>query len=726
MLTIVKKNDSYDAITYQLENEDNSTVDLTGASVNFVMGKKNKLITNAKATVTSATSGIVSYQLTPLDTLVSGTFLAEFVVTFANGTTKTYPSNGYITVDVEQNLDTSQNNVVLDMIATKQGDFEAKLDSILKQGIGTQVSAMNEYTWTATSGQTIFVFPTNAKYDPSAKWFQVSVGNVPIANELINRASSSQFSLVVDPSLIVAGMTVHAMWVEPIVPITGGHHSTHEINGQDEINIANLRNYQELVATPIASNTTALATSATVRVLAESFTKQASETDDTARLQRAIDKARDTNAKKVMLEGKTYNISSSINLYEHIILEGQGQEKTIISSTATDFAFLYTTNTGSFAERQAPHFRDLKIIANNGIKLNDPTKGFTDANPLQEYILRPLIERCSIEALTSKNGIGIQWSKCFDGRIINSKIQSFDINVDLHGSDICSIKDNRIVGGNYAVKTTTYGTFGTQTLVDHNDLLSQSKSFINTTDNNVIIRDNYMEAINNGNLEPAIVINSQRAYINNNRIEANSTIPWLRVDSVPLLLDIRNTTTTGSIGNVQFMDGLEMKYLYNSFNISKIIHSGIVPENGRLGIPYSSLDDPICDGKTVCVISPSTGYVTADAYGNSLKVSLTEKAWKFPAMPNYGSITSFYPKLSGNFNIGVVAKASTSGQKLYIQRLNGETVLETINISLTDKYTYTQIPFTGNTHTDLKIKVFNDNTTSSYDLFIKKIVVDYA
>jgi hypothetical protein len=252
MLTIVKKNDSYDAITYQLENEDNSTVDLTGASVNFVMGKKNKLITNAKATVTSATSGIVSYQLTPSDTLVSGTFLAEFVVTFANGTTKTYPSNGYITVDVEQNLDTSQNNVVLDMIATKQGDFEAKLDSILKQGTGTQVSAMNEYTWTATSGQTIFVFPTNAKYDPSAKWFQVSVGNVPIANELINRASSSQFSLVVDPSLIVAGMTVHAMWVEPIVPITGGHHSTHEINGQDEINIANLRNYQELVATPLA------------------------------------------------------------------------------------------------------------------------------------------------------------------------------------------------------------------------------------------------------------------------------------------------------------------------------------------------------------------------------------------------------------------------------------------------------------------------------------------
>jgi hypothetical protein len=252
MLTIVKKNDSYDVITYQLENEDNSLIDLTGASVNFVMGKKNKLITNASAIITSATSGIVSYQLTANDTLVSGTFLAEFVVTFANGTQKTYPSNGYITVDIEQNLDTTQNNVVVDTIATKQGDFEAKLDSILKQGIGTPVSAMNEYTWVATAGQIVFTFPANANYDPSAKWFQVLVGNVPVDNALVNRLLSTQFSLNIDPSYITAGVNVRAMWVEPIVPITAGHHTTHEINGQDEINIANLRNYQELVANPLS------------------------------------------------------------------------------------------------------------------------------------------------------------------------------------------------------------------------------------------------------------------------------------------------------------------------------------------------------------------------------------------------------------------------------------------------------------------------------------------
>jgi hypothetical protein len=217
MLTIVKKNDSYDAITYQLENEDNSTVDLTGASVNFVMGKKNKLITNAKATVTSATSGIVSYQLTPSDTLVSGTFLAEFVVTFANGATKTYPSNGYITVDVEQNLDTNQNNVVLDMIASKQGDYDKKLNDILKMNNLT-VTYMNEYYWTAVDNQITFVLPSGNTLDVNSSWVEVVIGGVIVDDSLVDRSIANQITLLVDASNIKAGMRVYVKWTESVTP----------------------------------------------------------------------------------------------------------------------------------------------------------------------------------------------------------------------------------------------------------------------------------------------------------------------------------------------------------------------------------------------------------------------------------------------------------------------------------------------------------------------------
>jgi hypothetical protein len=220
MLTIIKKNDTYDVIEYQLENEDGTIADLTGASVNFVMGKKNKLITNSSANITSAINGIVQYQLTEIDTLVSGTFLGEFVVTFANGKVKTYPSNGYITVDIEQNLDTSQNNIVLDMIAEKQGEFTDKLNSILQQAGNVNMSYVNEYNWMSTDGQVTYVFPSTANYTAaSAKWFQVFVGNVFVDNSLVNRIYDDQFTLSIDPSRITDGVTVTARWIEPIAPI---------------------------------------------------------------------------------------------------------------------------------------------------------------------------------------------------------------------------------------------------------------------------------------------------------------------------------------------------------------------------------------------------------------------------------------------------------------------------------------------------------------------------
>jgi hypothetical protein len=330
MLTILKKNDTHDSIEYQITNDDGSVVNLTGATVNFVMGKKNKLITNAPATITAANDGIVEYQLTSTDTLVSGTFLAEFVVTFSNGTQKTFPSNGYITVTVEQNLDTNQANVVLDMIAEKQGDFTSKLNSILLQAGNINMSAMNEYTWTATEGQLIYTFPSGSNYSNSTKWFQVSVGNVPVANSLVNRSYTNQFALIIDPTYIQAGMEVRAMWVEPIVPITTGHHATHELNGQDEIDVAKLRNYQELVATPVTKIT---------RTTPEKYgAKGDGVTDDTVALTAAIaDLKSSTSGTRILELKNTYKGNIAINQMSHLIIEGKGTLKGTITVSGTVF-----------------------------------------------------------------------------------------------------------------------------------------------------------------------------------------------------------------------------------------------------------------------------------------------------------------------------------------------------------------------------------------------------
>jgi parallel beta-helix repeat protein len=562
MLTIVKKNDSYDAITYQLENEDNSTVDLTGASVNFVMGKKNKLITNAKATVTSATSGIVSYQLTPLDTLVSGTFLAEFVVTFANGTTKTYPSNGYITVDVEQNLDTSQNNVVLDMIATKQGDFEAKLDSILKQGTGTPVSAMNEYTWTATSGQTIFVFPTSAKYDPSAKWFQVSVGNVPIANELINRASSSQFSLVVDPSLIVTGMTVHAMWVEPIVPITGGHHITHEINGQDEINIANLRNYQELVATPIASNTTALAdiTSQSAIKISDYGAHSIDEVgystfDSSSAINAAIQAAVSSPTRKAVDFGSGRYYAVNITLASGI---------NYFSTRGAELITLPSASFGNTCLVKGTNLSNVKIF---GLTLNG-NKGVVPGN-VNDGTTLLLLSGCT----------QVHVQNCY---LYNNEYGAIRI---VDGCNNIHVLDNEIYNTDCAIMT--QGIACNQLELANNVIHVGSSDGIvmyctNGTSQNVVIEGNMVYGKTGGN---GIILQAvKNLTVSNNVLNGNASGINIKTPNGTTTNGVDNATIIGNtISNSVTGPGIVAKYLTNSLiesnNISNVYQNGITMQN---------------------------------------------------------------------------------------------------------------------------------------------------
>jgi lysophospholipase L1-like esterase len=142
----LKRNDTKDTITYTITNLNGSVVNLTGASVKFVMGKNKTLITNAAATIVNATAGEVSYTLTETDTLVSGVFNAEFEVTFSNGKIKTYPSDGYIMVKIQANIDKDQSTYIADQIAYRVSDIQ-----VLKNSIQTQ---LDEFAKGATNAET--------------------------------------------------------------------------------------------------------------------------------------------------------------------------------------------------------------------------------------------------------------------------------------------------------------------------------------------------------------------------------------------------------------------------------------------------------------------------------------------------------------------------------------------------------------------------------------------
>jgi len=101
----LKKNDTQPAIEAALEYEDGTPIDLTGASVRFIMAKTDgTVVVNANATIVDATAGKVRYEWQQGDLSEEGRYNAEFEVTFPNGDVLTAPSQGYFIIEVQRDL----------------------------------------------------------------------------------------------------------------------------------------------------------------------------------------------------------------------------------------------------------------------------------------------------------------------------------------------------------------------------------------------------------------------------------------------------------------------------------------------------------------------------------------------------------------------------------------------------------------------------------------------
>jgi hypothetical protein len=325
MLFQLKRNDDKQSLVYIIQNEDGTTPILTGATVRFVMGKKNKLIINSPAIIQSETDGIVAYDFKDADTLIAGTYMAEFIVTFPNEEQQTFPNRGYITVHIEPNLDTNQTNIIVDMLAEREGEFTKKLESILLQAGNISMSTMNEYSWTSTEGQLTYIMPDNANYDPFGKWFEVYVGGVPVDPFLIDRSVANKFTLLIESSLVPSGMNVIARWTEPIVPVTVGHHSVHEENGSDEIDLTKLRGYKYNILDKLKSIVTPQMFGAVGDMI----------TDDTNAVREAIAFA-ELNNYSLFLPS-IYLITGEVEIKKPILIYGNGSGSGYADDALTEY-----------------------------------------------------------------------------------------------------------------------------------------------------------------------------------------------------------------------------------------------------------------------------------------------------------------------------------------------------------------------------------------------------
>jgi len=152
--------------------------------------------------------------------------------------------------------------------------------------IGNLSKAANEYEWTSTAGQVVYTLPSNAAYNPNTKWLEVKVGGAPIPSSKIQKDSPTQFTLLVDSAKIFDGMKVVARWVEPYVPATSGHKSTHAAGGQDELDVTTLKGYKESVGDKIGALQTDLPQRA-INVRQPPYNVKLDGTDESAKIKQA-------------------------------------------------------------------------------------------------------------------------------------------------------------------------------------------------------------------------------------------------------------------------------------------------------------------------------------------------------------------------------------------------------------------------------------------------------
>jgi hypothetical protein len=102
----IKKDDQLPEIRATLLDADGNAVNLTGASVKFIMADKatGTVKVDAAGVVETPASGIVHYAWAEADTDTAGTFKAEWEVEYGDGRLETFPNSTFLEIKITEDL----------------------------------------------------------------------------------------------------------------------------------------------------------------------------------------------------------------------------------------------------------------------------------------------------------------------------------------------------------------------------------------------------------------------------------------------------------------------------------------------------------------------------------------------------------------------------------------------------------------------------------------------
>ena len=118
----IKSGDVLPILSDTLTYSNGTAVNLTGASVKFVTRAITAMgpTTNATATIVTPAAGTVSYTFTAADTAVAGHYQATWIVTFSGGQIQQFPTDGYLDINIEENITTPGGQTLVSLGEAKE------------------------------------------------------------------------------------------------------------------------------------------------------------------------------------------------------------------------------------------------------------------------------------------------------------------------------------------------------------------------------------------------------------------------------------------------------------------------------------------------------------------------------------------------------------------------------------------------------------------------------
>lgn len=183
-------------------------------------------------------------------------------------------------------------------------------------------------------------------------------------------------------------------------------------------------------------------------------------------------------------------------------IEGEGggrfsDVRSVLMSISPGSKLVSTVTATGSGQRDSFSISGVRLVSDACLTFGDPTKVIVDGiSATSHYEMRPYVTECSMEPLTPASGYGILLAKAFDHTVARNDITGFARSVVELGSDLGNITHNRLANfSQYGVLQLSASTFGSQSLVYHNDILGGTvgSTYIKSTARHVRIQDNYLE-----------------------------------------------------------------------------------------------------------------------------------------------------------------------------------------------------------------------------------------